>query len=83
MHACLSALLVSCSWLCVCLTLSLSVNGVQSDAGFHPNKSKVSSSTMETWKNSNITGDLTQVPGIGKAAAAKLANAEVANVREL
>jgi predicted flap endonuclease-1-like 5' DNA nuclease len=43
----------------------------------------VSTDTMETWKNSEISGDLTQVPGIGPATASKLAGEGITNVREL
>jgi hypothetical protein len=69
------------------LSLSLDCAFTQSSSsaadGFHPNKSKVSTDTMETWKNSEISGDLTQVPGIGPAAASKLAGEGITNVREL
>lgn len=42
--------------------------------GFDPSKSRVSTDTMEKWRNSNISGDLTEVPGIGEKAAEKLAD---------
>jgi hypothetical protein len=41
--------------------------------GYDPNKSKVSDQTMETWRMSQVVADITSVPGIGPAAAAKLA----------
>lgn len=34
---------------------------------------------MDTWKNSNVTGDLTQIPGVGPAAATLLEENGIAN----
>jgi hypothetical protein len=48
--------------------------------GYDPRKSKVSNDVMETWRTCTITGNLQQVPGIGPAAAAKLADPGVDDV---
>ena len=44
----------------------------KAEEGYDPRRSKVSDDTMERWRTSQITGDLTEVPGIGPSAAAKL-----------
>lgn len=36
---------------------------------------------MSTWRNATISGDLTEVPGIGPAAADKLADDEIESNR--
>jgi hypothetical protein len=41
--------------------------------GYDPRKSKVSDKTMEKWTMNNVTADILSVPGIGPAAALKLA----------
>eukprot|EP00588_Corethron_pennatum_P014491 CAMPEP_0194278700 /NCGR_PEP_ID=MMETSP0169-20130528/11857_1 /TAXON_ID=218684 /ORGANISM="Corethron pennatum, Strain L29A3" /LENGTH=130 /DNA_ID=CAMNT_0039022947 /DNA_START=165 /DNA_END=557 /DNA_ORIENTATION=+ len=46
------------------------------DVGFDPNKSKVSDDTMGAFIRENITGEITEVPGIGPGAAKKLAASE-------
>jgi hypothetical protein len=53
------------------------------EEGFNPNKSKVSNDTMEHWKNSTITGDLRQIPGIGPAAVEKLKAESITNTFQL
>jgi hypothetical protein len=45
----------------------------QAAQGYDPRKSKVSASTSEKWNSSAVTGDLTEVPGIGPAAVKNLA----------
>jgi hypothetical protein len=40
--------------------------------GYDPNKSKVSDDKMTAFNESDLTGDLLQIPGIGPAAVAKL-----------
>jgi hypothetical protein len=40
--------------------------------GYDPRRSKVSDDKMEAWRSAQITGDLTEVPGIGPAAVKKL-----------
>lgn len=46
----------------------------QSDsAGYDPRRSRVSDDTMMDFVRGNITGDLTEVPGIGPKTAEKLA----------
>lgn len=40
--------------------------------GYDPRRSKVSEDKMNAWRSSQITGDLSEVPGIGPAAIAKL-----------
>jgi hypothetical protein len=54
------------------LTASFSLFQSKED-GYDPRKSKVSASTSEKWNSSAVTGILTEVPGIGPAAVAKLA----------
>ncbi len=49
---------------------------MQSAGGYDPKKSRVSESTMSDWMRSKITGEITDVPGIGPGAAAKLASGE-------
>mmetsp|Transcript_27020 Transcript_27020/g.39515 ORF Transcript_27020/g.39515 Transcript_27020/m.39515 type:complete len:129 (-) Transcript_27020:179-565(-) len=44
--------------------------------GYDPRRSKVSNDTMEKWRIGAITGNLQEVPGIGPAAAKKLAAAD-------
>jgi len=44
--------------------------------GYDPRKSKVSENTMMTWRSSQITGDLLEVPGIGPAAVRMLAESD-------
>mmetsp|Transcript_17294 Transcript_17294/g.24428 ORF Transcript_17294/g.24428 Transcript_17294/m.24428 type:complete len:132 (+) Transcript_17294:125-520(+) len=46
------------------------------DAGYDPKRSRVSESTMADFQRGIITGDLQEVPGIGPAAAKKLAQSE-------
>ena len=46
------------------------------EEGYDPRKSKVSDSTMETFRTGAITGEITEVPGIGEAAKKKLAEGE-------
>ena len=41
--------------------------------GYDPSRSKVSDSTMTDFLRGKITGDVTEVPGIGPAAARALA----------
>jgi hypothetical protein len=47
--------------------------------GYDPRKSKVSEDTSEKWNSSPITGDITEVPGIGPSAAKKLASEDDPN----
>ena len=50
---------------------------VKADAlGYDPSRSKVSDSTMTDFLRSQITGDLTEVPGIGPAAQKVLASGD-------
>eukprot|EP00934_Nitzschia_sp_Nitz4_P007324 Nitzschia sp. Nitz4//scaffold82_size85912//19769//20413//NITZ4_005131-RA/size85912-snap-gene-0.131-mRNA-1//1//CDS//3329558805//7314//frame0 len=44
--------------------------------GYDPRRSKVSESKMDAWRTAAITGDLSEVPGIGPAAIAKLKESE-------
>ena len=46
------------------------------EEGYDPRKSKVSDSTMETFRSDPIKGDITEVPGIGPATKEKLAEGE-------
>jgi len=46
------------------------------DEGYDPRKSKVSEDRMQKWRQENVTGDLSEVPGIGPAAIAKLAEGD-------
>ena len=48
----------------------------KAEEGYDPRKSKVSDSTMETFRTGAITGDLNEVPGIGAAAIKKRAEGE-------
>jgi hypothetical protein len=43
------------------------------EEGYDPRKSKVSDSTTEKWNTIAISGDITEVPGIGPKAAEMLA----------
>mmetsp|Transcript_16774 Transcript_16774/g.20137 ORF Transcript_16774/g.20137 Transcript_16774/m.20137 type:complete len:130 (-) Transcript_16774:232-621(-) len=43
---------------------------------YDPRKSKVSDDKMEEWRVGTITGDVSEVPGIGPAAVKKLAEGE-------
>jgi hypothetical protein len=53
--------------------LSLLSNQTQpAEEGYDPRRSRVSDDTMETWRTAQVTGDLTEVPGIGPSTAAKL-----------
>mmetsp|Transcript_32386 Transcript_32386/g.39808 ORF Transcript_32386/g.39808 Transcript_32386/m.39808 type:complete len:133 (-) Transcript_32386:325-723(-) len=45
-------------------------------SGYDPNRSRVSDSTMAEFMRATITGDITEVPGIGPSAAKKLADGE-------
>jgi hypothetical protein len=50
---------------------------LQSDAqGYDPKRSRVNDDTMADFIRSTVTGDVTEVPGIGPAAAKKLACGE-------
>lgn len=44
--------------------------------GYDPRRSKVSDDTMDTWRQGQVTGDLSEVPGIGPAAIKKLAECD-------
>uniref|UniRef100_A0A7S2V4V0 Uncharacterized protein n=1 Tax=Fibrocapsa japonica TaxID=94617 RepID=A0A7S2V4V0_9STRA len=44
--------------------------------GYDPKRSSISEDALATFLRNPITGDITQVPGIGKAAAAALASAD-------
>jgi hypothetical protein len=46
----------------------------QAEEGYDPRKSKVSDERMDIWRAGTVTGDLLEVPGIGPAAKAKLAD---------
>jgi hypothetical protein len=54
----------------------------QATSGYDPRKSKVSASTSEKWNSSAVTGIITEVPGIGPAAADKLAHDELGRPHE-
>ncbi|CAB9510873.1 expressed unknown protein [Seminavis robusta] len=56
-----------------------------SDEGYDPRKSKVSDDTMDVWRQEAVTGDLSEVPGIGPAAIKKLAAStdEITNTYQL
>ena len=58
------------------LNLNLPQQNGKSNSGYDPKRSRVSESTMGDWMRATITGDLTEVPGIGAAAAKKLSEAE-------
>ena len=49
---------------------------VQSAEGYDPRRSKDSDDKMAAWATAPISGDLTEVPGIGPAAVKKLAEAD-------
>lgn len=49
---------------------------LQADEGYDPKRSRVSESTMGDFIRGEITGDITEVPGIGPAAAKKLAESD-------
>lgn len=49
--------------------------------GYDPTKSRVSDSTMETWKTTPTVPELSSVPGLGEAGIAKLANCEMEDDR--
>ena len=55
------------------LTFLLSLSCIQTDTGYDPRKSKVTEDRMSEWRELEITGDVTEVPGIGPAAAELLA----------
>lgn len=42
--------------------------------GYDPKKSKVSEDVMHTWRTSDVTGDIKEVPGIGPATEMLLAD---------
>ncbi|RLN95658.1 hypothetical protein BBJ28_00025621 [Nothophytophthora sp. Chile5] len=44
--------------------------------GYDPQKSRVAEDTLADFLRAPLTGDLTEVPGIGKAAVGKLGTAE-------
>lgn len=44
--------------------------------GYDPQKSRVAEDTLADFLRAPLTGDLTEVPGIGKAAVAKLGESE-------
>lgn len=44
--------------------------------GYDPRRSKVSEEKMDEWRSARIEGDLTEVPGIGPAAVAKLKDSD-------
>ncbi|DBA01758.1 TPA: hypothetical protein N0F65_010168 [Lagenidium giganteum] len=44
--------------------------------GYDPQKSRVAEDTLADFLRAPLTGDLTEVPGIGKAAVGKLAEGE-------
>mmetsp|Transcript_28361 Transcript_28361/g.59156 ORF Transcript_28361/g.59156 Transcript_28361/m.59156 type:complete len:133 (-) Transcript_28361:359-757(-) len=46
------------------------------ETGYDPKRSKVSDDTMADFVRATIKGDITEVPGIGPAAAKKLAEGE-------
>jgi len=46
-------------------------------SGYDPKRSRVSDSTMAEFLRGTVTGDITEVPGIGPSAAKKLADGEL------
>ena len=53
----------------VCSALLCSTNFLGKQAeGYDPTKSKISQDKMEAWRNSTVSGNLDEVPGIGPAA---------------
>lgn len=55
------------------LTILINLQHKQSDsAGYDPKRSRVSDDTMMDFVRGQITGDLTEVPGIGPKSAEKL-----------
>lgn len=62
------------------LTVSATINRIlvhyNIQEGYDPRRSKVSDDKMEAWRSAQITGDLTEVPGIGPAAVKKLKEAD-------
>lgn len=44
--------------------------------GYDPKKSKVSEDKMDEWRSATLTGDLSEVPGIGPATIKKLAESD-------
>jgi len=51
--------------------------------GYDPRRSKVSDTTLEEFKVAVLTGNLTQVPGIGKVSMKKLKNNGIENSFQL
>jgi len=49
---------------------------LQADEGYDPKRSRVSESTMGDFIRGEISGEITEVPGIGPAAAKKLAESD-------
>lgn len=47
------------------------------EEGYDPRKSKVSDQRMDAWRSGTVTGDLTEVPGIGPDAKKKLSTASI------
>lgn len=59
------------------LAIPISTQHQAAEGGYDPRRSKVSDRTMEEWRQRQITGDLTEVPGIGPATAMKLMQGEL------
>lgn len=49
---------------------------MQAEQGYDPKRSRVSDDTMMDFIRGSVGGDITEVPGIGPAAAKKLADGE-------
>jgi hypothetical protein len=71
--------------MCVCVyyamrltyTLCLPLFLLQSSEGYDPSKSSVGGDRMSAWIAQPITGNLSEVPGIGPAGIKKLADKDV------
>lgn len=51
--------------------------------GYDPKKSKVSDDRMEQWRTESVSGNLSDVPGIGPATIGKLAEDGITNTYQL
>ncbi|GMI55588.1 hypothetical protein ScalyP_jg359, partial [Parmales sp. scaly parma] len=54
----------------------MSKRKTEAELGYDPKRSRVSDDTLADFLRGSISGDLTEVPGVGKAAVTKLATGD-------
>jgi len=62
---------------------STSKDIAQPQDAFTPEKSRITEASLERWRNAEVNGELTQVPGVGEATAIALKKRGISNSYEL